>query len=67
MNVPDELSRFVPQFDILLLDIKATAPDKLTQTGHPFGWLMTDLQKEHASEEELKVYVDSRHLAHQHT
>ena len=54
MNVPDELSRFVPQYDILLLDIKATAPDKLTQIGHPFGWLMTALQKEHASEEELK-------------
>ena len=54
MNVPEELSEFVPRFKILLLDVKGTAPDKLTQTGHPFGWLMTVLQKEHASEEEIE-------------
>ena len=54
MDVPEELSEFVPKFKILLLDVKQTEPEKLTQTGHPFGWLMTVLQKEHASEEEIR-------------
>ena len=54
MNVPDELSRFVPKYEILLLDVKRTALTTLTQTDHPFGWLMTVLQKEHANEDELK-------------
>ena len=34
MNIPEILTRFVPTFDTLLLDVKATAPDELTQTGH---------------------------------
>ena len=54
MNVPPELSEFVPKFKILLLDVKGIASEVLTQTGHPFGWLMTVLQKEHADTEELK-------------
>ena len=54
MDVPEVLARFVPKFDILLLDVKGTASETLTRTGHPLGWLMTVLQKEHADTEELK-------------
>ena len=54
MDVPDILSRFVPKFDILLLDVKGTEPDTLTETGHPLGWLLTVLQKENADEVEIK-------------
>ena len=54
MDVPDELSEFIPKFKILLLDVKGTEPATLTQTGHPLGWLLTVLQKEHASEEEIR-------------
>ena len=54
MDVPDELSQFIPKFEILLLDVKGTEPATLTQTGHPLGWLLTVLQKEHASVEEIK-------------
>ena len=54
MDVPDVLSEFIPKFKILLLDVKATAPDTLTRTGHPLGWLLTVLQKENASEAEIE-------------
>ena len=46
MEIPEELTRFVPTFDTLLLDVKATNPDELTQTGHPLGWLLRVLQHE---------------------
>ena len=55
MDTPDELSRFVPKFDILFLDLKTTSPETLTKTNHLFGWLMTVLQKEHASVEEIST------------
>lgn len=54
MDVPDVLSEFIPKFKILLLDVKATAPDTLTRTGHPLGWLLTILQKENAREGEIE-------------
>ncbi len=48
MDLPEGLKRFVPTFDTLFLDVKATASDKLTQTGHPLGWLLTVLRQEHS-------------------
>ena len=48
MDVPDVLSRFVPTFDTLFLGVKAADPSDLTKTGHPLGWLLSVLQKEHA-------------------
>ena len=54
MAVPDVLSEFIPKFKILLLDVKSTEPATLTQTGHPLGWVLTVLQKENASEAEIK-------------
>ena len=46
MDIPEVLTRFVPTFDTLLLDVKATASDELTQTRHPLGWLLRVLQHE---------------------
>lgn len=46
MDIPEVLTRFVPTFDTLLLDVKATDPDALTQTGHPLGWILTVLRQE---------------------
>ena len=54
MDVPAVLSQFIPKFDILLLDVKTTELQTLTKTGHPLGWLLTVLQKENASEGEIK-------------
>ena len=48
MDLPEVLNRFVPTFDTLFLDVKATAPDELTQTGHALGWLLTVLRQEHS-------------------
>ena len=46
MDIPEVLTRFVPTFDTLLLDVNATDPNELTQTGHPLGWLLRVLQHE---------------------
>lgn len=53
IDVPEALTRFVPTFEVLLLDVKHTPSAELTQTGQPLGWLLTVLQKEMASVEEI--------------
>ena len=39
------MSPFVPKFEALFLGVNDTDPDKFGQQNHPFGWLMTVLQK----------------------
>lgn len=46
MDIPEVLTRFVPTFDTLLLDVNATDPEQLTQNGDPLGWLLTILRHE---------------------
>ena len=53
MDIPDVLSRFVPKFDTLFLGVKETDESELTKADHPLGWLLTVLQKEHATVEAL--------------
>ena len=48
MDLPEVLKRFVPSFDTLFLDVKATTTDELTQTGHALGWLLAVLRQEHS-------------------
>lgn len=48
MDIPEQLTRFVPRFDTLFLNVKETDAATLTKTDHPFGWLLTVLQKERA-------------------
>ena len=55
MELPDILSGFVPKFDTLFLSVKDTAAADLTRTDHPFGWLLTVLQKEHATKEDIRT------------
>ena len=55
MDIPDLFSRFVPTFDILFLSVKQTDEADLTKTDHPFGWLLTVLQKEHADKEVIRT------------
>ena len=52
MEVPEILERFVPSFDTLFLGVKETEAEVLTQFGHPLGWLLRVLQKEHAEQTE---------------
>ena len=53
MDVPEILERFVPSFDTLFLGVKETEAAALTQSGHPLGWLLRVLQKEHSDETEI--------------
>ena len=45
--------RFVPSFDTLFLGVKETEAEALTQSGHPLGWLLRVLQKEHSDKTEI--------------
>ncbi len=53
MDIPSVLSQFVPKFDTLFLSVKDTDVTDLTKTDHPFGWLLTVLQKEGASKDRI--------------
>jgi hypothetical protein len=53
MELPDALRRFVPTFDTLFLGVKASEEANLTKTDHPFGWLLTVIQKEGAEKQEI--------------
>ena len=53
MDLPNVLSKFVPKFETLFLSVKDIDATELTKTDHPFGWLLTVVQKEHAEREEL--------------
>lgn len=58
METPAALSRFVPTFDTLFLNVKETEASNLTRNDHPFGWLLTVLQQEHSDEESLRVALE---------
>ena len=49
MDVPEILERFIPSFDTLFLGVKETDAETLTRFGHPLGWLLRVLQKEHSN------------------
>ena len=53
MDVPEVLTRFVPRFDTLFLGVKAADSASLTRSGHPLGWLLSVLQKEHSDKSEI--------------
>ena len=59
IEVPEALAPFVPTFEVLLLDVKQTPAAELTQTGQPLGWLLTVLQKENASVEEITKAMET--------
>ncbi|MBI1926130.1 hypothetical protein HYR99_17995 [Candidatus Poribacteria bacterium] len=49
MDMPEELVRFVPQHDVLRLNLKATPPQSLVASGQPVGWALSVMQQEDAS------------------
>ena len=54
MNIPAELSRFVPRFDMLFLGVKSADVEMLTRTGDPLGWLLRVLQNESKDKASLR-------------
>ena len=60
MNIPAELSRFVPRFDLLFLGVKSAEAETLTRTGDPLGWLLTVLKNENSEKTSLgRALVDA--------
>ena len=58
MDLLAALRRFIPKFDVLLLDVKRAADETLLRSNHPFGWLMTVLKQEMADEPEFIAALD---------
>ena len=54
MDVPRELSRFVPTFDTLFLNVKGEEEPDFLSENHPFGWLLSVIRKEEANKAELE-------------
>ncbi len=48
MDVPEELTRFVPQHDVLRLNLKAMPSQSLVASGQPVGWALSVMQQEDA-------------------
>ena len=59
MDVPEHLAPFVPSFQTLFLGVKHIDTDELTQTDHPFVWLMTVLQKESDDEKSMQAAMET--------
>ena len=58
MDLPAALRRFIPKFDVLLLDVKRASDETLVRSNHPFGWLMTVLKQEIADESAFMAALD---------
>ena len=66
MDIPEDLSRFVPTFDTLFLNVKVTDEAMLTKTNHPLGWLLTVLQQENADKDAMQRALE-RAMLHLNT
>ncbi|MCY3550397.1 MAG: Rpn family recombination-promoting nuclease/putative transposase [Candidatus Poribacteria bacterium] len=53
MDIPAELSRFVPRFGTLFLGVKSADVETLTGKGSLLGWLLRVLQNENSDKESL--------------
>ena len=45
LEIPEAFARFVPTFETLLLDVKASERDRFTELGSLFGWLLSVLRE----------------------
>ena len=54
MDVPEMMSHFVPTFETLFLGVNDTDREEFIEQNHPFGWLMTVVQKVEADEESIE-------------
>ena len=59
LEVPAVFERFVPRFDTLFLDVKQMESERLTESGHPFGWLLRVLQEENADERVFREVLET--------
>ena len=59
MDSTEKLATYVPSFKTHVLSVKHIDTDELTQTDHPFAWLMTFLQKESDDEKSVQEALDT--------
>ena len=57
IDVPEALRRFLPSFDVLMLDVKRAADETLVASDHPFGWVLTVLKE--ADAEDIEPFVEA--------
>ena len=62
MDLPKELSRFVPTFDTVFLNVKGDEEQDFLRRAHPFSWLLSVIREEFATraefEEALKAAIE---------
>ena len=63
IDLPEALARFLPRFDVLLLDVKREPDEMLLRSDHPFGWLLMVLKAERYDPEDF-VSVLERLIKH---
>ena len=54
MRAGDSLRRFIPQFEVLMLNLGEKPDKELTELGGPLGWLLSVVKRERASESEFE-------------
>ena len=59
MDFTEKMAPYVPSFKTHFLSVKHLDKDELTQTDHPFVWLMTVLQKEFDDEKSMQEALDT--------
>ncbi len=59
MDIPEQMTPFVPSFETLFLGVKQVDTDEIIQTDHPFAWLMTVLQKEEEDENVMQRTLET--------
>ena len=59
MDFTEKMTPYIPSFKTHFLSVKHIDTDELTQTDHPFVWLMTVLQKEFDDEESMQKALDT--------
>ena len=54
VDLPSTLERFIPEPNMLFLNLKAISPEQLVKEDHPFEWVLRVIQKERSTEEEFR-------------
>lgn len=64
MNLPVSLEKYIPNYEISFFNLKAIPAEKLVEYDHPFGWVLSVMQKEDANVKEFKEIVEQavKHL-----
>ena len=54
VDLPSTLERFIPEPNMLFLNLKAISPEQLVKEDHPFEWVLRVMQKEKSTQGEFR-------------